>query len=146
MLHLFGDSDRTFLRPHTQSPNSFLHLDSLDRQDGEPPRWPTFGVTLLPNLPAGNDRVIPALAPLGLFGGPHLLEEVITTVLVGRDQAYLNLPWVSARTIRVDSTKVGVLDFDISLTEIDALYAKGHEAAEAFLTTWDEHAYLRRFR
>lgn len=121
-------------------------IDSLDRQDGKPPRWPTFGVTLLPNLPAGNDRVIPALAPLGLFGGPHLLEEVITTVLVGRDQAYLNQPWVSARTIRVDSTKVGVLDFDISRREIDALYAKGYEAAATFLSTWDEQAYFKRFR
>ncbi len=121
-------------------------IDSLDRQDGKPPRWPTFGVTLLPNLPAGNDKVIPALAPLGLFGGPHLLEQVITTVLVGRDQAYLNQPWVSARTIRVDSTKVGVLDFDISRQEIDALYAKGYDAAATFLTTWDEQAYFTRFR
>jgi NTE family protein len=121
-------------------------IDSLDRQDGKRPRWPTFGVTLLPNLPAGNDTVIPALAPLGLFGGPHLLEEVITTVLVGRDQAYLNQPWVSARTIRVDSTKVGVLDFDISRQEIDALYAKGYEAATTFLSTWDEQAYFKRFR
>src|SRR5689334_18502090 len=30
-------------------------IDSLDRHDGRPPRWPTFGVTVLPNLPAGND-------------------------------------------------------------------------------------------
>ena len=103
-------------------------------------------MTLLPNLPEGNDRVIPALAPLGLFGGPHLLEQVITTVLVGRDQAYLNQPWVSARTIRVDSTEVGVLDFDISRQEVDALYAKGYQAAGAFLSTWDEQAYLTRFR
>lgn len=121
-------------------------IDSLDRQDGKRPRWPTFGVTLLPNLPEGNDRVIPALAPLGLFGGPHLLEQVITTVLVGRDQAYLNQPWVSTRTIRVDSTEVGVLDFDISRQEVDALYAKGYQAAGAFLSTWDEQAYLTRFR
>ena len=79
-------------------------IDSLDRTDGKPPRWPSFGVTLLPNLPDGNDKVIPALAPLRLLGAPHLLEDVITTVLVGRDQAYLNQPWVDARAIRVDST------------------------------------------
>ena len=36
----------------------------------------------------------------------------MTTILVGRDQAYLNQPWVSARTIRVNTTDVGVLDFD----------------------------------
>lgn len=121
-------------------------IDSLDRLDGKRPRWPTLGVTLLPNLPEGNDMVLPGLAPLRIFGGPHLLEEVITTLLVGRDQAYLNEPWVSARTIRVDSTDVGVLDFEISRPEVDALYMKGYVAADAFLSAWDEKAYYRRFR
>ncbi len=121
-------------------------IDSLDRTDGRRPRWPSFGVTVLPNLPEGNDRLIPALAPLRLLGPPHLLESVITTVLVGRDQAYLSQPWVSARTIRVDSTEVGFLDFDISDNEIEALYVKGYSAAEKFLAGWDWDAYLERFR
>lgn len=121
-------------------------IDSLDRLDGKPPRWPTLGVTVLPNLPAGNDKVVPGLAPLRIFGGPHLLEDVITTVLVGRDQAYLNQPWVSARTIRVDSGDVGVLDFGITESEIDALYLKGYDAATTFLTGWDETEYSQRFR
>lgn len=121
-------------------------IESLDRLDGKRPRWPTIGVTLLPNLPEGIDVVVPGLAPLRIFGGPHLLEQVITTLLVGRDQAYLNEPWVSARTIRVDSTDVGVLDFDIARPEIDALYMKGYVAADEFLSTFDEKAYVRRFR
>jgi NTE family protein len=121
-------------------------IDSLDRTDRRSPRWPSFGVTVLPNLPEGNDKVIPALAPIRLLGPPHLLESVITTVLVGRDQAYLSQPWVSARTIRVDSTDVGFLDFDISDNEIEALYAKGYAAAEKFLAGWDWDAYLKRFR
>ena len=121
-------------------------IDSLDRTDGRKPRWPSFGVTVLPNLPEGNDCVIPALAPIRLLGPPHLLESVITTMLVGRDQAYLNQPWVNARTIRVDSTDVGFLDFDISDNEIEALYVQGYAAAEKFLSTWDWDAYLDRFR
>jgi NTE family protein len=121
-------------------------IDSLDRTDGEMPRWPSFGITLLPNLPHGNDKVIPALAALRLLGAPHLLEDVITTVLVGRDQAYLNQPWVDARAIRVDSTDVGFLDFDISENEVEAQYLKGLEAAERFLADWNWEAYLRRFR
>jgi NTE family protein len=121
-------------------------IDSLDRADGRIPRWPSFGVTVLPNLPEGNDKVIPALAPLRMLAAPHLLEEVITTALVGRDQAYLNEPWVAARAIRVDSTDVGFLDFDISDNEIEALYAKGYAAAKEFLSTWDWDAYLDRFR
>jgi NTE family protein len=121
-------------------------IDSLDRTDGKPPRWPTFGITVLPNLPEGNDTVIPALAPLRLLGQPNLLESVITTMLVGRDQAYLNQPWVNARAIRVDSTAVGFLDFDISENEIEALYVKGYAAAQEFLLSWDWSDYLRRFR
>ena len=39
-------------------------------------RWPTFGVTLLPNLPADNAQVFPALRPLHLLGSPTLLEQV----------------------------------------------------------------------
>jgi NTE family protein len=121
-------------------------IDSLDRLDGAAPRWPSFGVTVLPNLPDGNDKVIPALAALRLLGPTHLLEDVITTALVGRDQAYLNQPWVNARAIRVDSTDVGFLDFDISDDEVEALYLNGYAAAERFLTTWNWAGYLRRFR
>jgi NTE family protein len=29
-------------------------IDSLDRTDGKKPRWPTFGVTVVPSLSAGN--------------------------------------------------------------------------------------------
>jgi NTE family protein len=121
-------------------------VDTLDRHDGRKPRWPSFGVTVLPNLPDGNDKVIPALAPLRVLGPPHLLEDVITTVLVGRDQAYLNQPWVAARAIRVDSTNVGFLDFDITDEAIEALYSRGYTAAQDFLSTWDWAEYLRRFR
>jgi NTE family protein len=120
-------------------------IDSLDRTDGRQPRWPTFGVTLMPNLPAGKDNVIPLLG-LPLPGGLHLLEDVITATLVGRDRAYLNQPWVSARTIRVDSTQVGVLDFGITPTETKALYQNGYQATKSFLSTWNWPAYVQRFR
>lgn len=121
-------------------------IDSFDRPDGKPPRWPTFGITVLPNLPQGNDKVIPALRPLHWFGGPTLLEDLITTMIVGRDQAYLNQPWVSARAIRVDSTDVGFLDFDISREQMEALYQKGYEAAQAFLSTWNWTQYRESYR
>ena len=121
-------------------------IDSLDRTDGAPPRWPTFGVTLLPDLPADNAQVIPALRPLHLFGGPTLLEQVGTTILVGRDQAYLNQPWVSARTIRIDTSAVGVLDFDLDEPGKRTLYQSGFRAGAEFLSTWDWPSYLTRFR
>lgn len=121
-------------------------IDSLDRTDGESPRWPTFGVTLLPNLPADNAEVIPALRPLHFLGAPTLLEQVVTTVLVGRDQAYLNQPRVSARTIRIDTSDVGVLDFDLSDHDKRTLYRSGRDAGEDFLSTWNWSDYTSRFR
>lgn len=122
-------------------------IDSFDRPDGKPPRWPTFGITVLPNLPAGNDQVIPGVGALRLLGRPSvLLEQLITTMFVGRDQTYLNQPWVSARAIRVDSTAVNFLDFSISRRDAEALYEKGYQAAETFLSTWNWINYLERFR
>ena len=109
-------------------------IDSLDRRDGKLPRWPTFGVTLLPNLPQGNDKVIPVLAPVNwLFGGPPLIEALITTMIVGRDQTYLNQPWVDSRAIRVDSSKVGFLDFNIGAKQMQELYQNGYNAAHRLL-------------
>ena len=32
-------------------------IDAFDRTDGAPPRWPTFGVTLIPQLPAGDTKL-----------------------------------------------------------------------------------------
>jgi NTE family protein len=122
-------------------------IDSFDRRDGKLPRWPTFGVTLLPNLPQGNDKVIPVLAPVNwLFGGPPLIEALITTMIVGRDQTYLNQPWVDSRAIRVDSSKVGFLDFDIGAKQTQELYKSGYDAAVKFLSTWNWEDYLKRFR
>lgn len=122
-------------------------IDSFDRPDGKPPRWPTFGITVMPNLPEGNDQVIPGAAALRLLGPPSvLLEQLITTMFVGRDQTYLNQPWVSARAIRVDSTAVNFLDFGISRKDAEALYQKGYDAAAAFMSTWNWVEYLERFR
>lgn len=121
-------------------------IDSLDRTDGGKPRWPTFGVTLLPDLPAQNEQVIPALRPLHWIGPPTLLEQVVTTILVGHDQTYLNQPRVAARAIRVDTSDVGVLDFDLSDQDKKALYDDGYRAAQAFLKTWDWPRYVAEFR
>lgn len=121
-------------------------IDSLDRTDDRKPRWPTFGVTLLPDLPAQNEQVIPALRPLHWIGPPTLLEQVVTTLLVGHDQAYLNQPRVAARTIRVDTSDVGVLDFDLSDRDKAALYDDGYRAGQEFLKTWNWADYVRRFR
>ncbi|HEU4362414.1 MAG TPA: patatin-like phospholipase family protein [Mycobacterium sp.] len=122
---------------------------SFDRLDGRAPLWPTFGVTVVPELDdgaAGIGGLVPVLKPLRLFGQSLLLENLITTILVGHDQTYLNQPWVSVRAIRVNPTNVGVLDFGIARARLEELYANGYHAARDFLSTWDWPAYLNRFR
>lgn len=118
----------------------------FDRFDGKPPRWPTFGITVLPKLAEGIHNLFPALTPLRLLGPTALLQSLITTMLVGRDQAYLNQPWVKSRAIQVVSTDVNVLDFGISRKNLEALYHKGYAAAQEFLSTWDWSSYLDQFR
>ena len=125
-------------------------IDSLDRTDGREPGWPTFGVTITTAPKPGiGDRValfhsrwfdIPQPAPL------RLLEQLITTMLLGRDQAVLNQPWVAARTIHVDAGAVGLLDFGISPQRARALYDSGYAQAAEFLEHFDWRRYKRRFR
>lgn len=119
---------------------------TFDRLDGRPPQWPTFGVTVVPELSDGIGAMVPVLRPLRLFGQSLLLENLISTMLVGHDQTYLNQPWVSVRAIRVHSTDVSVLDFDISRDRLEKLYDNGYTAANEFLSTWDWESYLQRFR
>ncbi|ART68286.1 phospholipase [Mycobacterium dioxanotrophicus] len=119
-------------------------IDSFDRADGKVPRWPTFGATVIPYLPAPTiEQLIPGLGPLH---GPPLLESLITTMLVGHDQTYLSQPWVKVRAIQVDSTATGVLDFDITRDEAEVLYDNGYQATTDFLSTWNWPAYVERFR
>jgi NTE family protein len=121
-------------------------IDVFDRTDGHQPRWPTFGVTLLPRLPAANIQLFPLLGKLRRRGLPRFLESLVTTMAVGRDQGYLAKPWVQARTIEVDTTRVGIVEFDVDDADEDALYENGRRKTAAFLDNWNFEAYKARFR
>jgi NTE family protein len=121
-------------------------IDTFDRSDRKPPRWPTFGITVLPRPTEGLGAVMPALKPLRLFEQTALLESLLTTMLAGHDETHLSQPWVAARAIAVESTDVGVLDFDVPRARLERLYDNGYAAAQEFLSTWDWPAYLNRFR
>jgi NTE family protein len=108
-------------------------LDAFDRTDGERSRWPTFGVTLMGQLPAADTNLVPALRPLRLVPGFQFLESVITTAIVGRDQGYLAQPGVRDRSIQVDSLGVDPFNFRIGQDVAQRLYESGRRAATAFL-------------
>ena len=121
-------------------------IDSLDRTDGLPPRWPTFGITLTPDIPGKDSSLLPSWLSRLVPAPVHLLERVVLTALVGRDQAYEQRPWVRARTIPIDSTAAGFLDFELTKGQTQQLYEDGYRAAQQFLSTWDWTDYLERFR
>ncbi|BAN33016.1 patatin-like phospholipase family protein [Mycobacterium avium] len=121
-------------------------IDTFDRPDGRAPRWPTFGITVMPSPTEGIGAVMPVLKPLRFLPQTALLESLLITMLAGHDQTHLSQPWVAARAIAVESTNVGVLDFDVARFRLEELYDSGYAAAQAFLSTWDWQGYLDRFR
>jgi NTE family protein len=110
-------------------------MDIFDRTDSRARRWETVGVTLLPQLPAGDTRLIPSLRLLSGIPGARFLESVLITAVVGRDQGYLEQPWVRDRSIEVDSRGVQPFDFDIDTATAEQLYESGRNAATQFLAT-----------
>lgn len=117
-------------------------IEIFDRTDLQRPRWPTLGVKVMPELPAGDPELFPGIA-LPALAPVKLLERVVATAIVGNDQTYLERPCVRRRTIWVDTSAVGVVEFDASEEQREAVIANGAAAAEAFLSTWDWDAFRR---
>ncbi|MFR9800851.1 patatin-like phospholipase family protein [Pseudonocardia sp. RS010] len=119
-------------------------LELFDRQDGVRPRWPTFGVGVLPDLPGPDGTLMPGM-PTRLPGPLGLVQDTLTTAVVGHDQAYLGQPRNAARLIRADTAGVGTVQFRIGREQRDELVRNGADAATDFLRSWDWREYLDRF-
>jgi NTE family protein len=107
-------------------------IEIFDRTDGREPRWPTFGVRLLPDLPAGLGDLVPFFG-LPMFPAVRLLEQVVATALVGRDQTHLERPGVRERTMTVDTKGTTITEFGIGPVERADLIRRGEQAAGEFL-------------
>lgn len=110
-------------------------IEVFDRTDGRPPRWPTFGVRLMPDLPAGLGDLVPFYG-LPMFPAVRLLEQVVATALVGRDQTHLERPGVRERTMTVDTKGTAITEFGIGPVERADLVQRGELTAHEFLRTW----------
>ena len=117
-------------------------IEIFDRTDLRPPRWPTFGVKVVPGLPDGDPELFPGIA-LPALAPVKLLERVVATAIVGHDQTYVERPCVRRRTIEVDTSAVGIVEFDASEQQRATVIANGSAAAQAFLDTWDWDAFRR---
>ena len=117
-------------------------IEIFDRTDLQPRRWPTFGVKVVPELPGGDAELFPGIA-LPRLRPVKLLEQVVATAIVGNDQTYLERPCVRRRTIAVDTSAVGIVEFDASPEQRAIVIANATAAAERFLKSWDWEAFLR---
>lgn len=120
-------------------------IDIFDRTDGRPPRWPTFGVKLVPVLPADAGKLFP-IAGLFTRGPVALAANLTMTAIVGRDQAHLSKPWVKVRTMQVDTGGVNPVDFWLTRAEATTLFENGRTAATHFLGEWDWEDYVSTYR
>ena len=110
-------------------------IEIFDRTDGRAPRWPTFGVRLLPDLPAGLGDLVPFYG-LPMLPSVRLLEQVVATALVGRDQTHLERPGVRDRTMTVDTAGTSITEFGIGPDERRRLVEQGRSTARDFLESW----------
>jgi NTE family protein len=115
-------------------------IDVLDRTDGKPPRWPTFGIKLSAK-PAAS--VVQKFAIKGTF---DLARAMVGTMTSFHDQMHIDDPAVLARTMFVDTGQVKATDFDIDTSTQDMLFGNGKAAATKFLSHWNFDAYIRKFR
>ncbi|HEX3609327.1 MAG TPA: patatin-like phospholipase family protein [Solirubrobacterales bacterium] len=120
-------------------------IEAFDRTDGAAPRWPTFGVRILPDLPEGDAQLFPGAA-LPQLPPIHLMEQVTATAIAGHDQTYLERPCVRRRSMLVDTGELGIVEFDASAEKRARVLTKGEEAAQQFLDGWDWEAYKRECR
>lgn len=123
-------------------------IDIFDRIDDELPRWPTFGLKLISQRPA-EFGLLPSNLGFLRRGPVKLLESLIGTMIAGQDRGRLEQPWVSERTVKIDTGQLAPLDFDAvdDNPELhERLYESGYQAAKTFLRDWDFDAYKAKFR
>lgn len=116
-------------------------ISIFDRTDGRPPRWPTFGLKIIPRLPEATADLFPYARLIPLPGVRHL-EAVIATAIVGRDQTFLSQPCVAARTMQIDTSGAGIVEFDLSDEQKSDLRDHGWQAADDFLRCWEWSDYV----
>lgn len=115
--------------------------------EGRDPRWPTFGLLLVedqPKVPIGHrlaseEHAVARGTPL------DYVKAMAMTMMAAHDRLYVEQA-TFARTIPIPTLGVGTTEFGISPARVQALYASGRNATEAFLARWDFEAYIEEYR
>jgi NTE family protein len=114
---------------------SSFPVELFDRAE---PRWPTFGIRL---------SARPGIPPTHPVHGPVSLGiAAIETLVSNQDNAYVDDPCTVRRTIFVPANDVSPIGFDITAEQREALYQRGLQAGQQFLTTWNYPDFLAACR
>jgi NTE family protein len=118
----------------------------FDAPEGTPPRFPTFGLLLV--APDQKEPLVPE--PPGAKVPPihsriDFLKAIAETMMEAHDRFYVEQANY-ARTIPIPTLGVRTTEFDIPADKAKALFKSGHDAAEAFLASWDFEEYKANFR
>jgi NTE family protein len=97
----------------------------FDRTDGNPPRWPTWGIKLSGKPPLTRDRPV--------RGAAGIAVNCLETLTADWNRYRLDEEGVNRRTIFVDTTGVAATDFGIDKATRQRLYDNGQAAAQKFL-------------
>ncbi len=112
------------------------------------PGWPTFGLRLVAPTPDGTGARHQPARPghhAGMHEIMHFMASLVETMLEAHDRLYLERESY-ARTIAIPTLGIHSTAFNLTRSDVQALYASGRAAAAAFLETWDFDAYLAAFR
>jgi NTE family protein len=112
-------------------------VDIFDRNDGEPSRWPTFGVKLSARQPITAADWDPDASPL------QLAKSLLATMQSAHDQAHVDDASVAARTVFVDTTGYNATDFHLTSADKQKLFDNGLAAGQKFLAAWDWAAWQK---
>jgi NTE family protein len=121
------------------SVQSNFPIETFDRADGEPPRWPTFGVRL-------SMRATGRVQTHEVRGTVSLALSLVETMLEACDGQHIDDAAVRARSVFVDASGISPVDFGITDEQQEMLLAAGREAAIGFLQDWDFDHYLAHHR
>lgn len=111
-------------------------IAAFDRLDERPPRWPTIGVRVDPLGLGTEPAPRPVRGPVGT--GVALVE---TAIRASQAEHVLD-PCNVARSVYVDTTGTGPVDFDLDDGHKQLLLRAGEEAAHRFLDSWDFPRWL----
>jgi NTE family protein len=106
-------------------------VDIFDRNDGQPPRWPTFGVKLSARQTIAQTGWDPDANSI------DLAKSLLSTMQNARDQVHVDQDSVAARTVFVDTTGYNATDFHLTNQDKVTLYQNGLHAGQNFLSKWN---------